>query len=66
MPKLKTKSSVKKRFKLTGSGKIKRNFAFRSHNLTKRSTTMKRTNRGSTILDKSNEKTIRPMMPYAR
>lgn len=66
MPKLKTKSSVKKRFKLTGSGKIKRNFAFRSHNLTKRSTTMKRTNRGSTILDKSNEKMIRPMMPYAR
>lgn len=66
MPKLKTKSSVKKRFKLTGSGKIKRNFAFRSHNLTKRSTTMKRTNRGSTILDKSNEKMIRPMMPYAK
>lgn len=66
MPKLKTKSSVKKRFKLTGSGKIKRNFAFRSHNLCKRSTTMKRTNRGSTILDKSNEKLIRPMMPYAR
>jgi len=66
MPKLKTKSSVKKRFKLTGSGKIKRNFAFRSHNLTKRSTTMKRTNRGSTILDKSNEKMIRPLMPYAK
>ncbi|MCY4396151.1 MAG: 50S ribosomal protein L35 [Rhodospirillaceae bacterium] len=66
MPKLKTKSSVKKRFKLTGSGKIKRNFAFRSHNLSKRSTTMKRTNRGSTILDKSNEKMIRPMMPYAK
>ena len=66
MPKLKTKSSVKKRFKLTGSGKIKRNFAFRSHNLTKRSTKMKRTNRGSTILDMSNEKIIRPMMPYAR
>ena len=66
MPKLKTKSAVKKRFRLTGSGKIKRNFAFRSHNLTKRSTTRTRTNRGSTILDKSNEKTIRPMMPYAR
>ncbi len=66
MPKLKTKSSVKKRFKLTGSGKIKRNFAFRSHNLSKRSTTMKRTNRGSTILDKSNEKMIRPLMPYAK
>jgi len=66
MPKLKTKSSVKKRFKVTGSGKIKRNFAFRKHNLTSRTTTMKRTNRGTTILDKSDEKIIRPMMPYAK
>ena len=66
MPKLKTKSSVKKRFGVTGSGKIKRNFAFRSHNLTKRSTTMKRTNRGSTLLSGSDVKIIRPMMPYAR
>jgi len=35
MPKLKTKSSAKKRFKLTASGKIKRKHAFKSHNLTK-------------------------------
>jgi large subunit ribosomal protein L35 len=37
MPKMKTKSSAKKRFKLTGSGKIKRKHAFKSHILTKKS-----------------------------
>ena len=37
MPKLKTKSSAKKRFKLTGSGKLKRKHAFKSHILTKKS-----------------------------
>ena len=36
MPKMKTKSSAKKRFKLTGSGKIKRKHAFKSHILTKK------------------------------
>ncbi len=42
MPKLKTKSSAKKRFKLTASGKIKRKHAFKSHILTKKSTKRKR------------------------
>jgi large subunit ribosomal protein L35 len=37
MPKMKTKSSAKKRFKLTGSGKIKRKHAYKSHILTKKS-----------------------------
>lgn len=37
MPKIKTKSSAKKRFKVTGSGKIKRKHAFKSHILTKKS-----------------------------
>lgn len=37
MPKMKTKSSAKKRFKVTGSGKIKRKHAFKSHILTKKS-----------------------------
>ena len=37
MPKMKTKSSAKKRFKLTGSGKIKRKHAFKNHILTKKS-----------------------------
>ena len=42
MPKMKTKSSAKKRFKLTGSGKIKRKHAFKSHILTKKATKRKR------------------------
>ena len=41
MPKMKTKSSAKKRFKLTGSGKIKRKHAFKSHILTKKATDQK-------------------------
>ena len=42
MPKVKTKSSAKKRFKLSGSGKIRRKHAFKSHILTKKSTKRKR------------------------
>lgn len=42
MPKLKTKSSAKKRFTLTGSGKIKRRHAYHSHILTKKTTKRKR------------------------
>ncbi len=42
MPKMKTKSSAKKRFTVTGSGKIKRKHAFKSHILTKKSTKRKR------------------------
>ncbi|MCP4520780.1 MAG: 50S ribosomal protein L35 [Cytophagales bacterium] len=42
MPKVKTNSGAKKRFKLTGSGKIKRKHAFKSHILTKKSTKRKR------------------------
>ena len=42
MPKMKTKSSAKKRFKLTASGKIKRKHAFKSHILTKKGTKQKR------------------------
>ena len=42
MPKVKTNSSAKKRFKLTGTGKIKRKSAFKSHILTKKTTKQKR------------------------
>ncbi len=42
MPKIKTNSSAKKRFKLTGTGKIKRKHAFKSHILTKKTTKQKR------------------------
>ena len=64
MPKLKTKSSAKKRFSFTSSGKVKRNYAFKSHNLRKRSQSMKRKARGTTILKKSDFKLIKTFLPY--
>ena len=64
MPKLKTKSAIKKRFTFTGSGKLKRSFAFKRHNLRKRSQSMKRKARGTTILKKSDYKSIRDYLPY--
>ena len=64
MPKMKTKSSAKKRFSFTGSGKVKRNYAFKSHNLRKRSQSMKRKTRGTTILKKSDFKLIKTFLPY--
>jgi len=51
MPKMKTLSGAKKRFKLTGTGKIKRKRAFHSHILTKKSTKRKRRLAKSTLVD---------------
>ena len=64
MPKLKTKSSAKKRFNFTGTGKIKRSYAFKRHNLRKRSQSMKRKSRGNKILKKSDFQNIRSLLPY--
>ncbi|HNF48402.1 MAG TPA: 50S ribosomal protein L35 [Chitinophagales bacterium] len=50
MPKMKTNSSAKKRFKITGSGKIKRSQAYKRHILTKKSTKRKRALTGTTII----------------
>lgn len=58
MPKVKTNSSAKKRFSVTGSGAIKRNKAFKSHLLTKKSTKRKRSLRGSTLVHPTNEKMV--------
>lgn len=62
MPKMKTKSSAKKRFTLTGSGKIKRKHAYKSHILTKKSKKRKRNLTYFTIIDKADEKNIRMMI----
>ena len=62
MPKMKTNSSAKKRFKLTGSGKVKRNHAFHSHILTKKSTKRKKNLVKSTLVHKSDEKTIKRLL----
>ena len=64
MPKLKTRRAARKRFNFTGSGKIKRNYAFKRHNLRKRLQSMKRKARGTTILKKSDFQTIRNYLPY--
>lgn len=65
MPKMKTNRGAAKRFKLTGSGKLKRNKAFSSHILTKKSTKRKRGLRQSDIVDASNVKGIKRILPYA-
>ncbi len=65
MPKIKTHSGAKKRFKLTKNGKVKRGNAFRSHILTKKSTKRKRAFRKSTYADKTNAAAVRRMLPYA-
>ena len=62
MPKMKTKSSAKKRFTFTGTGKIKRKHAYKSHILTKKSTKRKRDLTYSAIIDKTDEKNIRMLL----
>ncbi|MBS4060624.1 MAG: 50S ribosomal protein L35 [Bacteroidales bacterium] len=62
MPKMKSKSGAKKRFKLTGSGKIKRKHAYKSHILTKKSTKRKRNLTYSGLVHKADEKNIREML----
>jgi len=56
MPKMKTSSGAKKRFTLTGTGKIKRKHAFKSHILTKKSTKRKRNLGYSALVSKPDEK----------
>ena len=62
MPKVKTKSSAKKRFKLTGTGKIKRKHAFKSHILTKKETKQKRNLTKAGLVDKADTPNIKLML----
>ena len=62
MPKMKTNSGAKKRFKLTGSGKLKRKHAFKSHILTKKSTKRKRNLTHFGLVDKADEKNIKLLL----
>lgn len=64
MPKLKTKSSVKKRFRLTGTGKVIMAQAGKRHRMRKRSPEMRRTARGTTIMRECDAKVVRRFMPY--
>jgi large subunit ribosomal protein L35 len=62
MPKMKTNSGAKKRFRLTGTGKIKRKHAYKSHILTKKSTKRKRNLGYWTTIDKTNESNVKMML----
>ena len=62
MPKMKTKSSAKKRFKLPGTGKIKRKHAFKSHILTKKSKKRKLALTHDTLVDKADENNVKLML----
>ena len=62
MPKMKTKSGAKKRFRFTASGKIKRKQAFKSHILTKKSIKRKRKLTHSALVHKTNLKKVKRML----
>jgi large subunit ribosomal protein L35 len=64
MPKIKTKRAAAKRFKATGSGKLKRNKAYKSHILTKKSTKRKRNLRQPALVDATSVKTMKKILPY--
>ena len=65
MPKMKTKSSAKKRFSLTANGKVKANPAFKRHCLTAKTSKMKRHARGTMILsDRDSAAVIKHYLPY--
>lgn len=63
--KMKTKRAAAKRFKVTGSGKLKRSKAYSNHILTKKSPKRKRNLRKATLVDASNVKTMKKIMPYS-
>jgi large subunit ribosomal protein L35 len=62
---MKTKSSAKKRFRVRGSGSVKRAMAFKRHILTKRTTKNKRHLRGTTAVHATNAASVAAMLPYA-
>lgn len=64
MPKIKTHSGAKKRFKLTKTGKVKRAHAYKSHILNKKTTKRKRNLRKVTVADVTNQANVKKMIPY--
>ncbi len=65
MPKLKTKSGAKKRFRFTAGGKVKAGQAGKRHGMIKRSNEQIRTLRGTSVLDRSETQRIKRWMPYS-
>jgi len=66
MPKMKTKSSAKKRFKVTASGKVMSGSAGKRHGMIKRSNKFLRNARGTKVMSDPDQKIVKAMMPYAR
>jgi large subunit ribosomal protein L35 len=66
MPKMKTKSSCKKRFKISASGRVIATQAGKQHGMIKRSNKFLRNARGTTTLCKADAGIVKSMMPYAR
>ena len=65
MPKLKTKSSAKKRFKITAKGKVIMSQAGKRHGMTKRTKRQIRNQRGTTVMSKQDGKIVKSYMPYS-
>ena len=66
MPKLKTKSSVKKRFKISSSGKVLISHVGKRHGMSKRSNSFLRSTKGTRVLSESASGIVKSMMPYGK
>ena len=66
MPKMKTKSGAKKRFKVTAGGKVKAKQAGKNHGMIKRTNKFIRNARGTTVLAEADAKIVKQFLPYAR
>ena len=66
MPKMKTKSSAKRRFRMTATGKVKAQQAGKRHMMIKRTNKFIRNARGTTILSEQDARIVKKYMPYAR
>ena len=64
MPKMKTNKAAAKRFKVTGTGKLKRSKAYKRHILTKKTTKTKRNLRKAALVDSTNVKNMKKILPY--
>ena len=64
MPKIKTNRAAAKRFKVTGTGKLKRSKAYKRHILTKKTTKNKRNLRKAALVDMTNVKNMKKILPY--
>ena len=66
MPKMKTKSSCKKRFKVPANGRVKTGQAGKRHGMIKRTRKFIRNARGTTVMSTPDERIVKSMMPYSR